>query len=202
VKDPLEAWTRHIADSLSLLPFLAAIEAAQVADLGSGGGLPGIPLAIAMPAARFTLIESTGKKARFLTEAAQRLALANVAVLPSRAEDAAAFRSPLREALDAVTCRAVGHLAAIIELAVPLLKVDGVLLAIKGERAAQEIAQSQRALELLHAEVESTTRTPTGTVVAVRKLAKTSRLYPRGQGLPSRKPLGVPEPGEAEPPTG
>lgn len=68
IKDPAEAWVKHIADSLSLLPFLAALDAKNVADIGSGGGLPGIPLAIAMPNVSFTLIESTGKKARFLSK--------------------------------------------------------------------------------------------------------------------------------------
>ena len=198
IKDPAEAWVKHIADSLSLLPFLAALDAKNVADIGSGGGLPGIPLAIAMPNVSFTLIESTGKKARFLSEAIELLGLSNVSVMQARIEDASAFRSPEREALDAVTCRAVGQLASIIELAVPLLKVDGVLLAIKGERAPQEIEAAQRALELLHAKVDTTTRTPTGTIVAVVKLAKTSRLYPRDQGLPSRKPLGIVEPNDSD----
>ncbi|MCE9620236.1 MAG: 16S rRNA (guanine(527)-N(7))-methyltransferase RsmG [Planctomycetes bacterium] len=199
IKDPAEAWVKHIADSLSLLPFLMALEAKQVADIGSGGGLPGIPLAIAMPGTHFSLIESTGKKARFLSEAVQRLGLKNVTVLTERIEEAAAFRRKEREGMDAVTCRAVGQLASIIELAVPLLKVGGVLLAIKGERAPQEIAASDRALELLHAKVDTTTRTPTGTIVAVVKLAKTSRLYPRDQGLPSRKPLGIVEAKDAGP---
>ena len=198
IKDPAEAWVKHIADSLSLLPFLMALDAKNVADIGSGGGLPGIPLAIAMPNVSFTLIESTGKKARFLSEAIELLGLSNVSVMQARIEDASAFRSPEREALDAVTCRAVGRLASIIELAVPLLKVDGVLLAIKGERAPQEIEAAQRALELLHAKVDTTTRTPTGTIVAVVKLAKTSRLYPRDQGLPSRKPLGIVEPNDSD----
>ena len=76
--------------------------------------------------------------------------------------------------------------------------MDGVLLAIKGERAPQEIQAAQRALELLQAKVDTTTRTPTGTIVAVIKLAKTSRMYPRDQGLPSRKPLGIVEPDESD----
>ncbi len=198
IKDPAEAWIKHIADSLTLLPFLSALEAKNVADIGSGGGLPGIPLAIAMPHVSFTLIESTGKKARFLSEAVQLLGLSNVTILQARIEEACAFRSAEREAMDAVTCRAVGQLASIIELAVPLLKVDGVLLAIKGERAPQEIQAAQRALDLLHANVDTTTRTPTGTIVAVVKLAKTSRLYPRDQGLPSRKPLGIVESNDSD----
>jgi 16S rRNA (guanine527-N7)-methyltransferase len=98
----------------------------------------------------------------------------------------------MREQADAVVCRAVGSLATLVELAVPLLRVEGELLAIKGERAPEEIREAARALQELHAEVVDTHRTPTGTVVVIRKLARTSRLYPRDQGLPARKPLGVP----------
>ncbi len=191
VRDPAQAWVRHVADSLSLVPFVAEAGVRHAVDLGSGGGFPGIPLAIAMPDVRFTLVESVGKKARFLQETIDRLGLANAQVSQARAEDLAAFRTGVREQLDAVVCRAVGSLATLVELAVPLLKVDGLLLAIKGEKAPEEIAAAERALHELHAEVAATHRTPTGTIVAVRKLMKTSRLYPRGQGLPARKPLGA-----------
>ncbi len=190
VRDPEQAWVRHVADSLSLVPFVAEAGVREALDLGSGGGFPGIPLAIAMPEVQWTLVESVGKKARFLQETIERLGLANVRVQQARAEDLAAFKTGVREQMDAVVCRAVGGLASLVELAVPLLKVDGLLLAIKGEKAPEEIAAATRALRELHAEVAATHRTPTGTVVAVRKLAKTSRLYPRGQGLPARKPLG------------
>ena len=85
----------------------------------------------------------------------------------------------------------VGGLATLVELALPLVRVDGLLLAIKGEKAAEAIAAAQRALKELPGEVAATHRTPTGTIVAIHKLAKTVRLYPRDQGLPARKPLGV-----------
>lgn len=191
VRDPAQAWVRHVADSLSLVPFVAEASVREAVDLGSGGGFPGIPLAIAMPDVQWTLVESVGKKARFLQETVERLGLANARVQQARSEDLAAFKTGVRERMDAVVCRAVGGLASLVELAVPLLKVDGLLLAIKGEKAPEEIAAAARALKELHAEVAATHRTPTGTIVAVRKLAKTSRLYPRGQGLPARKPLGV-----------
>lgn len=190
VREPAQAWVRHVADSLSLVPFVAEAGCRQVIDLGSGGGFPGVPLAIAMPEVQWTLVESVGKKARFLQETIDRLGLSNAQVRQARAEDLAAFKTGVREQMDAVVCRAVGGLASLVELAVPLLKVDGLLLAIKGEKAPEEIAAATRALNELHAEVAATHRTPTGTIVAVRKLAKTSRLYPRGQGLPARKPLG------------
>ena len=86
ITDPNEAWMRHVLDSLTLLPLIASAEASRVIDVGSGGGLPGIPLAIAMPHVRFTLLEATGKKARFLNEAVQQLGLTNVEVVNDRAE--------------------------------------------------------------------------------------------------------------------
>jgi 16S rRNA (guanine527-N7)-methyltransferase len=189
VRDPAEAWVRHVADSLSLVPFLAETSARRVVDLGSGGGFPGVPLAIAMPDVQFTLVESVGKKARFLQAVIDRLQLRNATVRQARAEDVAEYKGGLRESFDAVVCRAVGALASLVELSLPLVKVDGWLLAIKGEKAPDEIAAAARALQELHGEVAATHRTPTGTIVAIRKNAKTSRLYPRGQGLAARKPL-------------
>lgn len=189
IRDPAEAWTRHVADSLSLVPFVAEAGARAVVDLGSGGGFPGVPLAVAMPDVHFMLVESVGKKARFLQEVVQRLGLPNVTVRQTRAEEVAEFKGGLRESFDAVVCRAVGGLASLVELSLPMLRVDGWLLAIKGEKAPEEIVAAERALHELHGEVVATHRTPTGTVVAVRKNAKTSRLYPRDQGLAARKPL-------------
>lgn len=189
IKEPAEAWVRHVADSLSLVPFLGETGARAVVDLGSGGGFPGVPLAIAMPQVRFTLVESVGKKTRFLQEVVDRLGLSNVNVRQARAEDLAEYKGGQRESFDAVVCRAVGALAGLVELSLPLVRVDGWLLAIKGEKAPDEILAAERALAELHGEVSATHRTPTGTIVAIRKTAKTSRLYPRGQGLPGRKPI-------------
>jgi 16S rRNA (guanine527-N7)-methyltransferase len=190
VRDPAEAWVRHVADSLSLVPFVAESGAKSIVDLGSGGGFPGIPLAIAMPHVQVMLVDSVGKKVRYLEEVVQRLALTNVTVRQTRAEELAAWKGGLRESFDAVVCRAVGGLPTLVELALPLIKVDGLLLAIKGERAQEEIVEAARALQELHGEVAAAERTPTGTIVAVRKLARTVRLYPRDQGQPARKPLG------------
>ena len=90
IREPDAAWMRHILDSLTLLPALAELpEGATVIDVGSGGGLPGMPLAIAMPHLRFTLLEATGKKAVFLRTTAKALELSNVAILCERAEKAA-----------------------------------------------------------------------------------------------------------------
>ncbi len=189
VDEPGAMWTRHVADSLSLLPILASLEAKDVLDVGSGGGLPGIPLAIAMPEVRFTLLEATGKKVRFLETVAATLGLANVTVVAARAEDAGQDRERFRERFDAVTSRAVGPLRTLLELTVPFAKVEGHVLAIKGERAADEIAEAKKAIHALHVEALEPVRTPTGTIVAIRKRRTSPKMYPRRAGEPKRDPL-------------
>lgn len=186
ITDPAQAWRRHVFDALTLLPLLAGAE--RVCDLGSGGGLPGMVLAIALPAPRFTLVEATGKKATFLRHAAERLELSNVAVVQERGERVG--HDPAhRAAYDAVTARALGPLRVIVELAAPLLRVGGLLLAVKGQRASEEVAAAANALHLLGCGVAATRPTPTGTIVVVEKRAATAARYPRPPGDPARAPL-------------
>jgi 16S rRNA (guanine527-N7)-methyltransferase len=191
VTDPDEAWTKHVFDSLTLLPYVVSAEARHVIDVGSGGGLPGMPLAIVLPEVDFTLLEATGKKADFLRDAAGHLELANVDVVNDRAETIGQDRADHREQYDLVVARAVGRLVVLLELAVPLARVGGHVAAIKGAKAAREIEEAARALHLLHGEVIETTRTPTGTIVLIQKLRRTAKLYPRRPGEPKRAPLGV-----------
>jgi len=190
VKDPTHAWTRHILDSLSLMPCLAQEGVEHVVDIGSGGGLPGIPLAITMPDVTFTLVESTKKKALFLSAVAEQLSLDNVTIIADRAENLATPEGGFRDIADAVIARAVGPLNVLLELTIPFSKVGGFVLTIKGEKAPQEIDEARKALHMLHAEVESSSRSSTGTILLIRKLAPTPRAYPRLAGEPKRAPLG------------
>ncbi|MGP1308936.1 MAG: 16S rRNA (guanine(527)-N(7))-methyltransferase RsmG [Phycisphaerales bacterium] len=192
VTDTDDAWTKHILDSLTLLPVLAELpDNARIADVGSGGGAPAIPLAIVMPSARFTLIESTAKKAAFLRAAIDALGLPNAEVVNDRAESLGAHPSLHRAAYDAVTARAVGRLVVLAELCVPLAKVGGVIALIKGQKADEELAEAKQALHMLHASHMGTIDTPTGRVVALEKRRTTPIDYPRKPGEPSRAPLGV-----------
>ena len=133
VRDPREMLARHLLDSLAMQPFVRGL--GSLADLGTGPGLPGIPLAIAAPGLQVTLVESNGKKARFLREAVRRLGLGNVAVAESRIE---AFRP--EAAFDAITARALATLPLILELGGHLLAPGGRLLAMKGVLPDEEIA--------------------------------------------------------------
>jgi 16S rRNA (guanine527-N7)-methyltransferase len=175
--DRESAWSRHIVDSLTLLAPLASIDKAESAiDIGSGGGLPAIPLAVARPEIGWTLLEATAKKARFLEAVASRLGLGNVAVVQGRAE--AVARGPLREKFDVATSRAVGALDGLALLSVPFLRIGGLMLAIKGERAPEEIAAAKQVLYELHAAVVGEIRTETNTIVAIEKQRKTPAKFP------------------------
>ena len=145
VRDPREMVSRHILDSLAMEPFLDGI--GTLADLGTGPGLPGIPLAIAQPGLRVTLVEANGKKARFLREAVRTLGLANAEVAESRIE---ALDRP--GAFDAITARALATLPQILAFGGHLLAPGGKLLAMKGARPDEEIAALPRGwrLETLH----------------------------------------------------
>jgi 16S rRNA (guanine527-N7)-methyltransferase len=194
IADPTQAWTRHILDSLTLVPLIASAGAKTVIDIGSGGGLPGIPLAIVMPDVRFTLLEATGKKARFLAETIAALRLTNAVVINDRAETAAHDREHHRERYDMVLARAVGRLPVLLELTVPFAKVGGLTLAMKGAQAERETAEAKQALHMLHAHVIDRRVTPTGVIVVIEKQRTTPRLYPRAPGDPKRAPLGVKKP--------
>ena len=133
VRDPGEMVSRHLLDSLAMRPYLDGI--GTLADLGTGPGLPGIPLAIAMPGLRVTLVEANGKKARFLREAVRTLGLGNAEVAESRIE---ALQRP--GAFDAITARALATLPQILAFGAHLLAPGGTLLAMKGARPDEEIA--------------------------------------------------------------
>ena len=141
------AWQVHIADSLTGLEVPELRQAHRIADIGSGAGFPGLVLAVALPSAQIELIESIGRKCDFIRRAAAKAEIPNAHVLNARSEDLAAGEG--REAYDVVTARAVGRLSTLAELASPLLKEGGVLVAWKGKRDADEESQLSRAAESL-----------------------------------------------------
>ena len=132
IRDRPSQLTKHLLDSLTVQPYLRG---ERIADVGSGAGFPGIPLAIVEPHRRFTLIESTGKKCRFLEHVRDALELKNVAVVQSRAES---YKPDMR--FDTVLARAVGPVADLVKVAGPLVVGGGRLLAMKGRYPEQEVA--------------------------------------------------------------
>lgn len=189
VRDVDAAWRRHIFDSLFLLPRLKADPGQRALDLGSGGGLPGIPLAICRPDMEWVLVDSVAKKARFLEQTAAELGLANVTVRSERAE--VLGRDPeFREQFHLVTARAVARLPTLLELTVPLLRVKGSLFAMKGEQAEAEVSESARAMERLFVQLLRQEPTPEGgNLLVFKKRDPTPGKYPRPIGVPGKEPL-------------
>lgn len=200
-----EAWMRHALDALTLLPVLADVgEGGSVLDVGTGGGVPGLVLAIARPDLRVTLLDATAKKIDFVRHAIGTLALSNADAVQGRAEALAHDRGApsdhggvrtreggFRERFDVVTARALGPLAVAAELTVPFARVGGLIVLVKGAKAEEELAAAKPALHLLHAAHAGTIPTPTGRLVVLEKLRVTPRAYPRRDGEPKRHPLGT-----------
>lgn len=194
VTDPAAAAIKHFLDCLSCLLVRDIAPGERVADIGSGGGFPGLVLAVARPEASYTLIESTEKRGRFLREAAGALHLDTVTVLIERAEQTG--RSPAhRERYDLVTGRAVAPLATALEYFLPLARVGGQVLAMKGPRGERELARSAGALETLGGSVAHTHRLSLPqsmgdrTLLLIEKTAPTPDRYPRRAGMPAKRPL-------------
>jgi 16S rRNA (guanine527-N7)-methyltransferase len=180
-----------VEDSLALLDLLG--DARTVIDVGSGGGLPGLPLKLARPELELVLLEANHKKAAFLTHACAQLDLRGVEVVAMRAEDAA--RVPrLRDAFDLATARALAPAPVLVELCLPFVRPGGRLLAMKAE-AGEELEQARPAIAALNAELTEVVPAPSaarslGRVAVIRKLAPTPPEYPRRAGVPKRRPLG------------
>jgi len=178
-----------IDDGLVLLDHLG--DARSLVDVGSGAGLPGIPIKIARPDLEVTLIEADQAKAAFLVHACAALGLENIHVVARRAEDAG-HDPALREAFDVAVARALAPLPVLVELCLPLVRVGGRLLAQKTE--AEKAGSAARAIDLLGGELSGVLAAPSaarsaGTIVVIDKVRPTPTLYPRRPGVPARKPL-------------
>src|SRR2546428_5016992 len=178
-----------VADSLVLLEHLG--DARRLVDVGSGGGLPGLPLKIARPSLEVTLVEADQAKAAFLVQACARLDLAGVEVLARRAEEVGQD-ARYRESFDVAVARAVAPLPVLVELCLPLVRIGGRLLAQKTDK--EEVDAARRAIGLLGGSLDSVSPAPSaarvsGTVVVIAKIRATPPGYPRRSGVPARKPL-------------
>jgi 16S rRNA (guanine527-N7)-methyltransferase len=191
VSDPLEAARVHVADSLLCLRAGIPLHS-TVVDVGSGAGLPGIPLLVARPDLSVTLVEPSQRRAAFLEMACGELGLA-AEVVPEPAERLG--QDPRwREAFDVAVARAVAPLAVLVELVLPLVRPGGKAILLKGAAARQEVRQAARAVEEVGggtpALVEASVPTgPARTIVVIPKISPTPRRYPRRPGTPRRRPL-------------
>ncbi|MDQ2700273.1 MAG: 16S rRNA (guanine(527)-N(7))-methyltransferase RsmG [Actinomycetota bacterium] len=195
VTNPDEARRIHVADSLSGLAVEEMNGAGRVADIGSGAGFPGIPLAVARPEAKFTLIDSVGKKTRFIERVIEELGIGNAVAVNARSEEWAA--GPGNEAHDLVTARAVAPLEALAELASPLLAEGGSLLAWKGEREIEEEEKLERLEQKLAMKIDRVVpvkpyaRSRQRHLYVVKKTGPTPPALPRRPGMVRKRPLSA-----------
>lgn len=188
IREPSQIRDKHFADSLSLLPYLE--EAESLIDVGTGAGIPGIVVKILCPRLRVSLVEATEKKCAFLEETIEELELEGIAVYNARAEDIA--HKGLRA--DVVTARAVAPMRILAELCVPLLRKNGVFVAMKGPGGLEEAEEADHAFQTLGAQLEDT-RTyvlESGEQrmnLAYRKVKKTDPKYPRRYAEIKKNPL-------------
>jgi 16S rRNA (guanine527-N7)-methyltransferase len=197
-RDPDGIVLDHILDSLSCFLHRPLFHAGRMADVGSGGGLPGIPIKIVNPDQPTTLVESTGKKAKFLEYAVDSLSLRDTEVANSRVEDLGRTQAH-RGAYQVVTSRAVARLSVVAEYSVPLLEIGGFSIAMKGRLEQGEFAEGNRAADTLGAKVAEITRVPMlpeisekeRNLVILEKIRETPARYPRRSGIVTKRPLGA-----------
>jgi 16S rRNA (guanine527-N7)-methyltransferase len=192
LRAPAEVLDGHLADSLCALELPVVREAATVVDIGSGAGFPGLPLAIALPGAEVTLLESNGRKCAFLEVAIERCAIANCRAVAFRAEEWPQGRGRF----DVATARALAPLAVIAEYAAPLLRVGGCVVAWKGRRDGSEESAAERAAAELGLvaheplEVHPYPSARARHLYLMSKVAPTPSRFPRRPGMARKRPLG------------
>jgi 16S rRNA (guanine527-N7)-methyltransferase len=188
------AWKVHVEDSLTGLDVPELRKARRIADVGAGAGFPGLVLGVALPDAEIDLIESVSRKTAFIQRAAEAAGIPNASPLNARAEDIA--RAGARETYDVVTARAVGRLSTLAELASPLLREGGVLVAWKGKRDEEEEQQMERASADLAMRREAIldvghrAGSEHRHLHVLRKSGPTPSKLPRKSGLAKKRPLG------------
>ena len=182
---------RHYADSLLVLNHALIHQGAQLIDVGTGAGFPGIPLAIARPDIKVALLESMQKRCDFLLDAVSMLHLDNVKVVMGRAEEKA--QAPLRENFDLALARAVAKLPVLAEYLLPYVKIGGKALCWKGPAVKEELQAGQSACQLLGGQmgnlIDLNIPGRSHYIQEMAKVSATPKKYPRKAGIPAKKPL-------------
>ena len=188
ITQPEQVAKLHLLDSLSLLT-LTDLRGKQVIDVGCGAGFPGVPLKIACPEAQLTLLDSLGKRMTWLETVLPQLGV-DAQCVTARAEEAVTTR---REQYDVATSRAVARLNILLELTAPYVKVGGLVLAMKGTAAQEELDEAKNAVKRLGLQVEKVAQFPIDdtahTVIVLRKVAPTPPQYPRRYAKIKQSPL-------------
>ena len=185
---------RHLDDALGLAAIRPPRAGERWVDLGSGAGLPGLPLAAAYPEVAFTLVDAQRRRLDWVAATVASLHIDNVTVVHARLEEYG--QGSGRESFDVATARALGPLPVVAELGLPLLRIGGTLLVPRGRPTGEELDQATAACRQLGGRVEDVVPNPSlpidrvGFVVIMAKIAATSPRFPRRSGVPARTPLG------------
>jgi 16S rRNA (guanine527-N7)-methyltransferase len=189
-----EVYLKHFFDCITASFYYDMSEELQICDVGAGAGFPSIPLKICFPQLKVTIVDSLQKRIGFLNHLAEQLKLTNVAFYHDRAENFGK-NSQFRETFDIVTARAVARMSVLSELCLPLVKKDGVFIAMKGSQAKEELNEGGNAIELMGGETSSvhTFQLPQEeserSIIIINKKRKTPKKYPRKAGLPNKEPI-------------
>lgn len=190
-----EVCLKHFVDSVSLCQAFDCNQSCKVIDVGTGAGFPGIPLKIVFPNLKITLLDSLGKRVKFLNEVITQLGLTDIEAIHGRAED---FANPglLREGYDLCVSRAVANLSTLSEYCLPYVKKGGFFISYKSEKIGEESKAASKAISLLGGEVSEQKEfvLPNSDIYrnlfVIKKVRETPKKYPRKAGLPSKEPLG------------
>lgn len=193
ITDAREVAVKHMVDSL--LAYEAGMEGKLLADVGTGAGFPGVPLKIYCPRLKVVLIDSLGKRLKFLQQVIDELGLQDIYCEHLRAEDAGRSKKH-REKYDLVTARAVARLSVLSEYCLPLVKKGGCFIALKGSRYADEITEGSEAVKILGGKIISAEPVKLPglddgrAIIKISKIKTTPAQYPRKAGTPEKQPLG------------
>ncbi len=192
ITDFKEVVRKHFVDSLCLCRIHDMDEVKNMIDVGTGAGFPGIPLKIVYPDIQLVLLDSLGKRVRFLSETCEKLDLRNVECVHSRTEDLAG-NSYYREQFDLVTARAVAAMNVLSEYCLPYVKIGGVFAAYKSGTIAEELTAAERAIHVLGGKVKKTEIFKLDdmgrSIVLTEKIRRTPKAYPRKAGTPAKAPI-------------
>lgn len=192
ITEPKEVLQKHFIDSLTILPYIK--ENKSVIDVGTGAGFPGIPVKIAKESTKVTLLDALNKRLNFLNEVINNLGLSNIETIHSRAEEAGKNKV-LRESFDIAVSRAVAPLNILVEYLLPLVKIGGKCICMKGSNVEEEINNSKKAIEVLGGKIEKVEEftLPSSdikrSIIVIKKVSQTPAKYPRKPGTPAKEPI-------------
>lgn len=192
ITDPNEVILKHFIDSLTINKYIK--ENSTFADVGTGAGFPGIPLKILRPDLKITLVDSLNKRINFLNEVINKLNLVNIETLHSRIEDFGKDKK-YRESFDFVTARAVANLAVLSEYLLPIAKVGGQCVCMKGSSVEEELSNGKNAIKVLGGKIKNIDEfvlpdsDMSRNVIIIDKIKNTPNKYPRKAGIPVKEPL-------------